>query len=42
MSEPIKFTALGGACEIGANSYLLELGELRILLDCGSDVPPKN
>ena len=31
----IHFTPLGGATEIGANSYMLEVDGLRILLDCG-------
>lgn len=33
--DTIHFTPLGGVGEIGANSYLVEIGGLRILLDCG-------
>lgn len=31
----VRFTPLGGVGEVGANSYLVELGGLRVLLDCG-------
>lgn len=36
----IAFTALGGAREIGANSYLLNIGGVDLLIDCG--MHPKN
>jgi Cft2 family RNA processing exonuclease len=35
MSTRLRFTALGGAGEIGANSYHLELGAFPLLLDAG-------
>ena len=31
----LRFHALGGSAEIGRSCYLLELGEHRILVDCG-------
>ncbi len=31
----IKFLPLGGACEIGANSYYLNISGVGIILDCG-------
>lgn len=31
----MKFTALGGAMEVGASSYLIEIDGKRILIDCG-------
>jgi Cft2 family RNA processing exonuclease len=31
----LRFVALGGSNEIGRSCYLLELGEYRILVDCG-------
>lgn len=33
--RPIRYYALGGADEIGASAYVLELAEHRILVDCG-------
>lgn len=33
--EPLRLVALGGSGEIGRSCYLLELGEHRILVDCG-------
>ena len=36
MSDKIKFTALGGATEIGANSFMLEFGNKLFLIDSGS------
>ena len=36
----MKFTNLTGRTEIGANSYYLEIGRHRLLLDCG--MHPKN
>lgn len=37
-SVPLRLTCLGGGQEIGANSYLLEIKDRRILLDCGSEL----
>ena len=31
----LRFVALGGSAEIGRSCYLIELGERRILVDCG-------
>ncbi len=31
----VNFTPMGGAGEVGANSYVVEIGGLRIVLDCG-------
>ena len=31
----VQFTPLGGIDEVGANSYLLEIDGLRLLIDCG-------
>ena len=31
----IEFKALGGGDEIGANCYLLTMGETNVILDCG-------
>jgi len=36
----LKFTNLTRHTEIGANSYYLEIGRNRLLLDCG--MHPKN
>lgn len=36
MSDKIKFTALGGAREIGANSFMLEFGDKLFIIDSGS------
>jgi len=33
--DPMKFTALGGCGEVGANSYYLELDDTGLLLDAG-------
>ena len=32
---PLRLSALGGSSEIGRSCYLLELGDQRILVDCG-------
>ena len=32
---PLRLVALGGSSEIGRSCYLLELGDRRILVDCG-------
>jgi len=32
---PLRLSALGGSAEIGRSCYLLELGDRRILVDCG-------
>ena len=36
-NKDIKLKILGGGREIGANCYLLEWGEYKIMLDCGLD-----
>ena len=33
--QPLRLVALGGSSEIGRSCYLLELGDRRILVDCG-------
>lgn len=38
----MKFTALGGAREVGASSSLLKTGEKHILIDCGIRMNPEN
>ncbi len=32
---PLRYRGLGGACEVGASCYLIELAGRRILVDCG-------
>jgi Cft2 family RNA processing exonuclease/predicted nucleic acid-binding Zn-ribbon protein len=32
---PVRFLGLGGCNEVGASAYLLEIGDRRILVDCG-------
>lgn len=35
-SSTIQFCALGGGCEVGANSFLVSLNGHQVLLDCGT------
>lgn len=34
----VRFTALGGACEVGRSCFLLQTPESRVMIDCGVNV----